>query len=162
MENLTRVQNCSYGKCMVANTKLDIGTIVQKYNGSIVGWDQVPMNEICHAILVDDRNWMIIESDARYINHSCDPNCIINDSLEVVTIRPVNKDEELTIRYNLVHKNENPGSWDPRWSFKCQCGSKICQGDINKYINEDGSEWLPIPSPNLNMNQIKDISIKSD
>ena len=38
MENLTRVQKCSYGKCVVANTKLDRGTIVQKYKGNIVIW----------------------------------------------------------------------------------------------------------------------------
>ncbi len=162
MENLTRVQKCSYGKCVVANTKLDSDTIVQKYKGNIVIWEQVPINEICYAILIDNRNWMIIESDARYINHSCDPNCIINDNLEVITIRPVFKDEELTVRYNLVHNNENPGSWDPRWSFKCLCGSKICQGNINKYINEDGSEWHPLGSENFKINHIEDISIKSD
>ncbi|MFX1381204.1 MAG: SET domain-containing protein-lysine N-methyltransferase [Promethearchaeota archaeon] len=143
MEILTYLQDCSYGKGIVANTSLNAGTAVQKYEGSIVPWEQVPNDEIRYAILVSDDQWMIIKTDARYINHSCDPNCIINESLEVVTIRPVNKDEEITVRYNVVYKNENPGMWDNRWSFKCLCGSKICQGVIDKYINEDGSEWKP-------------------
>ena len=159
METLTRIQNCPYGKCMVANTEIDIGTIVQKYDGHIVKWENVPIDEICYAILIDDRKWLIIESDARYINHSCDPNCVINDSLEVITVRPLNKDEELTISYNIVHKNENPGGWDSRWSFKCECGSKNCQGLINKYINEDGSEWIPISSENLKITQMENICL---
>ncbi len=160
METIIRVQNCFYGKCMVANRSLDIGTIVEKYEGLIVGWEEVPLNEICHVLLVSDKNWMIISTDARYINHSCDPNCIINDSLEVITTRPVKKDEELTVRYNIVHKNENPGAWDPRWSFRCLCGSSACQGHVNKYINEDGSEWKPSLDVNLNHNVINDTPIK--
>ena len=96
-----------------------------------------------HAILIENNKWMVIQTDARYINHSCDPNCIIDNDLRLITVRPVNEGEELTINYHIVYEGEDPGFWDPRWSFKCCCGAKNCQGIIDKYITIDGKPWYP-------------------
>jgi len=84
---------------------------------------------------------MIPVSNARFINHSCSPNCIVNDDLTVVTIRSVRCNEDLTISYNIVDKNEDPGLWNQRWTFKCLCGAKNCQDFIDKYVNPNGTPW---------------------
>jgi len=143
MEKISKVQNCSFGKCLVADVSINTATIVQKIEGEVFKWENISSSEICHAILINDDNWIIINTDARYINHSCDPNCSINENLEVVSLRPIQAGEQLTISYNIVHKGENPGTWDPRWSFKCLCGANNCLGFIDKYINEDGNIWTP-------------------
>ena len=161
MKTISEVKNCLYGKCLVAVSPLEVGTIVQKYQGDIVSWEDVSLDEIRYAILISDKKWMIIKTDARYINHSCSPNCFINDKLEVITVKPVNKGEELTVTYNVVHEYENPGEWDSRWSFKCQCGSKNCQGLIDKYITEDGFKWVPQNDIKLNLPCLDDINIKT-
>ncbi|MBN1802657.1 MAG: SET domain-containing protein-lysine N-methyltransferase [Candidatus Lokiarchaeota archaeon] len=146
MEKNSRVQDCFYGKCLVVKNSCKKGTLVEKYEGLVVPWEQVCVEEICHAIWIKEEHWMIIDTNARYINHSCNPNCIIDDDLNVVTIRPVTAGEELTISYDIVKKGENPGNWDPRWNFKCECGSKNCRGRIDKYVNEDGTPWSPQPT----------------
>lgn len=134
---------CTYGNCLVSTKYLPSGTIVQKFKGKISSLDKIPESEIRYSILISKGNWMIIETNSKYINHSCNPNCIIDENLQVRTIREVNKGEELTICYNIVYENEDPGFWDPRWTFKCQCKSENCQGMIDKYISLDGKPWHP-------------------
>ncbi len=139
----SRVQDCSYGKCLVAIDFCREGTLVEKYEGLVVPWEQVCVEEICHVIWIAEEQWMIIDTNARFINHSCDPNCIIDDDLNVMTLRPVKAGEELTISYDIVKKGESPGNWDPRWNFNCECGSRNCRGRIDKYVSEDGNPWAP-------------------
>ena len=118
-------------------------TIVEKFKGKVSSLDKIPESKIRYAILVSNGNWMLPETKCKYINHSCNPNCIIADRLQVRTIREVKKGEELTISYNIVYENEDPGIWDSRWTFKCECKSKNCQGIIDKYITNDGKPWYP-------------------
>lgn len=129
---------------MVTNYDLSKGTVVEQYQGTIVSFENIPDTEICYALLINDRDWLIINTNARYINHSCSPNCIVDEDLYVRTIRDVKEGEELTICYNIVRDNENPGAWDPRWSFECQCHSENCQKHVNTYRTPDGRPWLPI------------------
>jgi hypothetical protein len=135
------VKICNYGKCLISKKPLKKSEIVQEIRGKIVPWDKIPESEICYVILIEDNKWMTIDTDARYLNHSCDPNCIIDDELNIITVRSVKEGEELTISYNIVNENENPGPWDPKWTFKCECGSINCQGIIDKYVTIDGRAW---------------------
>jgi hypothetical protein len=134
---------CSYGKCLVATKSLPSGTIVQKFEGKISSLEKIPESKTSFAIWISTGNWMLPETDSKYINHSCNPNCIIDENLQIRTIRDVKKGEELTIIYNVVNENENPGVWDPKWTFKCQCKSENCQAIIDKYITVDGKPWHP-------------------
>jgi hypothetical protein len=131
----SKVATCTNGKCLIATRDVPAKTKIQKFEGPIVTWDQVPTSEICHALLIHDQHWLIPTTNARYINHSCDPNCIINDDLFVVTIRSVQAGNEFSFSYNLVTKGAtDPGPWDPRWTFKCDCGAVNCQGLIDRYV----------------------------
>src|SRR5271157_3472030 len=137
------VKDCLYGKCLVSTKDLPIGTIIQKYKGKIVTRDKIPDDQITYALLFDASNWVIVETPARYANHSCDPNCDINDDLEIVTIKPVRAGEELTISYNVISEESYDYTkwdyfWDTRWTFKCQCGNANCQGIIDKYVKLNG------------------------
>jgi hypothetical protein len=136
----SRVVKNDYGKCLVAVRDLGRGEIVERYEGPVVpSYADVPLEEIRHALITEDNQYIIVLSNARYINHSCDPNCIIDDDYLVRTIRPVRKGEEITIRYNdidLKHDGEDL-FWDPRWTFTCRCGSENCLGKIDRYVIYD-------------------------
>jgi len=65
------------------------------------------------------------ENIARLINHSCDPSCearIIKGRIWIVSIREIEKGEELTYdyHYDLEHFLDHP----------CKCGSENCLGYI--------------------------------
>ena len=68
-----------------------------------------------------------IYNKARYINHSCDPNCeveIIKGHIWISSIKDLKKNEELTYDYGYEFDKEDYKD------HKCKCGSKNCIGYI--------------------------------
>ena len=66
---------------------------------------------------------------ARFINHSCDPNCeteIIRGRIWIIALRDIKKDEELAYNYNYDFEDYE--------DHECQCGSNRCVGYI---LDED-------------------------
>jgi len=70
-------------------------------------------------------------NDARFINHSCDPNCdaVIEDArIWIETIRDVEPGEELAYDYAYVlDERHSPAA---KRKFPCNCGADKCRGTI--------------------------------
>ena len=62
-----------------------------------------------------------------YLNHSCDPNCGIRNALQIIAIRDIEKDEEVTFDYAMSESS----------NFKIPCGCEAihCRGFIS------GEDW---------------------
>jgi uncharacterized protein len=70
-------------------------------------------------------------NDARFINHSCDPNCdaIIQDGhIWIETTRDIAAGEELTYDYAYILKERHTPSAKRR--YPCTCGAATCRGTI--------------------------------
>ena len=68
---------------------------------------------------------------ARWINHSCDPNCdaIVEDGrIWIETIRDVLPGEELAYDYGLVLEGRHTPAAKRR--FPCNCGAERCRGTL--------------------------------
>tara|TARA_B100000989_G_C19418684_1_gene417642 strand:- start:276 stop:764 length:489 start_codon:yes stop_codon:yes gene_type:complete len=64
---------------------------------------------------------------ARYINHSCNPNCeveINNGKIWISSIKTIKKDDELSYDYGFEFDKEDYKD------YKCKCKSKKCIGYI--------------------------------
>jgi len=66
-----------------------------------------------------------LKNKARYINHSCEPNCAIDlttRAIWIIALRDIQAGEELTYNYSYDIKDysEHP----------CTCGAKYCCGYI--------------------------------
>ncbi len=62
---------------------------------------------------------------ARYINHSCDPNCAVEHTSEtiwIVALRDIQAGEELSFDYGYDAREYE--------KFPCHCGTEICCGYI--------------------------------
>lgn len=62
---------------------------------------------------------------AKYINHSCNPNCeteIIDNKIWIISIKDIKKGEEITYNYGYDVDNYK--------DHPCRCGSKRCVGYI--------------------------------
>jgi SET domain-containing protein len=80
-----------------------------------------------------DLDGMVDWNPARFINHSCDPNCEAiqeDDRIFIASIRPICAGEELTYNYGY--------DLDEYRDYPCCCGSARCAG----YIVAD--EYIPI------------------
>ena len=70
-------------------------------------------------------------NEARFINHSCDPNCdaVIEDSrIWIETIRDVSPGEELAYDYAYVLEERHTPAAKRR--YPCHCGAPGCRGTI--------------------------------
>ena len=73
-------------------------------------------------------------NNAKYINHSCEPNCevdIIDNEIWISSIKKIKSGEELTYDYGYSFDK------DDYKDHVCKCGSKNCIGFI---ISSD--EWI--------------------
>jgi SET domain-containing protein len=70
-------------------------------------------------------------NDARFINHSCDPNCdayIEDQRIWITTIRDVEPGEELAYDYKYsLDERHTPAR---KRQYPCSCGSRNCRGTI--------------------------------
>jgi SET domain-containing protein len=72
-----------------------------------------------------DIDGKLMKNIARYINHSCDPNCVVKNSgraIWIVAARDIQDGEELS--YNYGYTLEDYGEQ------ACHCGAKQCCGYI--------------------------------
>jgi hypothetical protein len=143
----SRVARNEKGFTLVAARDLSEGTVVARFAGPFVRYEEIPPEEIRHALWFDTDRWMIPATPARFLNHSCAPNCELRDrpgdpdSCDVVTIRSVSAGEELSFSYDLVDAaayfadGGNPlyEVWHPSWSFDCLCGAPNCRRRIEGY-----------------------------
>ena len=68
---------------------------------------------------------------ARYVNHSCEPNCEadeIGGRIFITSIRDIPAGAELTYDYNLEAPSPLPRDWRARYA--CRCGTPRCRGTI--------------------------------
>jgi uncharacterized protein len=65
-----------------------------------------------------------------YINHSCNPNSDIKDSIKILAMKNIMRSEEVTIDYSTFESEKG-------WYLECQCKNKNCRHIIRSY------EFLP-------------------
>jgi len=72
-------------------------------------------------------------NDARFINHSCAPNCeavyVAEDrEIWIVSTRAIAPGEELT--YDYAYEIDGESADDARRQYPCRCGAPGCRGTI--------------------------------
>lgn len=70
-------------------------------------------------------------NDARFINHSCDPNCdtvIEDDRVFIESLRDIEPGEELGYEYGLTW--ETTDDPDELANYACRCGAARCRGTM--------------------------------
>jgi uncharacterized protein len=70
-------------------------------------------------------------NEARFINHSCEPNCqAITESRRVFieALRMIAPGEELTYDYRLERPDGDKAEMEQRYA--CKCGAKTCRGTM--------------------------------
>lgn len=94
-----------------------------KKNGIIY---EVPLNIILtkpkpKCAFIGNNQWVCDENVLNYINHSCDPNAVLDLSTKpkLVAKRDIKNDEEITVDYDKTERNGR--------QIKCSCQSKNCK-----------------------------------
>jgi hypothetical protein len=70
-------------------------------------------------------------NEARFFNHSCDPNCesvVENKRVYIETVRAIEPGAELTYDYQIQREDDDPDDIDE--VFACRCGFAACRGTM--------------------------------
>ncbi len=79
----------------------------------------------CYALQCGEDAYVDLAEPAKYINHSCDPNCGVRD-FTMIALHAIEKDREVTFDYST--------SMDERsWTMACRCGSVMCRGIVDDF-----------------------------
>ncbi len=138
-----------HGNGVFAIATIKKGERVVEYKGKRRSHDEVDEDdsgdvESGHTFLFTLNDEYVIDANykgnkARWINHSCDPNCeaVIEehdgknrkkDKVFIDAIRDIKAGEELTYNYGIVLDEPHTARLKKVWA--CRCGSKKCTGTM--------------------------------
>lgn len=150
-----------HGKGVFATKNIAKDTTIFEYLGDRITPEQadekanlMDYDDPSHTFFFSISNGMVIDggvngNDARFINHSCEPNCEAQedengDHVYIVALRDIETNEELTFDYGLIIDDELTPELEQQ--YKCLCGSPKCRGTmIAKQIPEISPEDLKLP-----------------
>lgn len=130
---LVSVQCSKHGKGMFATTHLMKGTAILKIEGRPLTFnDTITLGyEESYCLQIDMDKYIIPDHPFYLSNHSCEPNCGVNNNFELFTLRDVKAGEELCWDYST-------SMLEKHWTMECKCGSNLCRQVIHDF------DFLPL------------------
>ncbi len=130
------------GKGVFAKSLIPQGTRIVEYTGERIThpeadarYDEDAMERPYTYLFTLDKKTVvdatIAGNQARYINHSCEPNCqaVVEDGhIYVEALREIAVGEELTYDYHLEYEGRYRAEWRERYA--CHCGAPTCRGTL--------------------------------
>ncbi len=131
-----------HGYGVFALRRIRKGTTVMEYLGERVSHEEAdaryedkdPDDNHTFLFTVDSKTVIdggVDGNDARFINHSCDPNCesaTHAKRIYIEAVRTIQPGEELAYDYQIDRDPEDPPNVDE--IFACRCGTEKCRGSM--------------------------------
>ena len=132
-----------HGRGVFATDTIARGERIIEYKGQRCSWDEAmerpdsDPDDPAHTFLFELEDGRVIDARvrgnaARWINHSCAPNCITfeddNGRVFIEARRAIKPGEELSYDYRLIVDGRM--SKKERESYACRCGKRSCRGTL--------------------------------
>ena len=138
-----------HGNGVFAVEDLAEGETLIEYKGEVISWkealrrhphDPAQPNHTFYFHIDDGRviDGNVNGNAARWINHSCEPNCEadeVNGRVYIKALRNIDAGEELNYDYGLII--DEPYTPKLLAEFPCWCGSENCRGTLLTPKDED-------------------------
>jgi len=131
-----------HGKGVFALVPIAKGEIIIEYLGEVISWKKAlkrhphDPKDPHHTFYFHIDKKHVIDAlhggnDARWINHSCEPNCEADEAggrIFIRTLRKLKAGEELNYNYGLVI--DEPYTPSLLADYPCRCGAPTCRGTL--------------------------------
>jgi SET domain-containing protein len=126
-----------HGRGVYAAEPIREGTRIIEYTGERVAWEAAPDDpDDPHTFNFGLENGEVINpevggNEARWINHSCDPNCEAveeDNRIFIYALRDIQPGEELLYDYHM--ELDEPITESAKKKFGCHCGAAKCRGTM--------------------------------
>src|SRR5690349_16107786 len=94
---LVEINDSKFGKGLFARKDLPANTVICKIDGPPMNFsDTIVLKEKeSHTLQVDLDKYIYCNLPFLFTNHSCNPNCGVNNNFEMITLVKINKGQEL-------------------------------------------------------------------
>ncbi len=139
MNNKFYIGETSVGKGLFAARDMNKGEKILEFKGSVVnGYEAVDLDLekygklYGNALQIEEDSYIYLEEPGRIINHSCNPNAGIRNNTELISIKKINKNEEIRYDYSCAMDEDD-------WTMNCSCYEKNCRDIIKdfKFLPEE-------------------------
>lgn len=132
-----------HGRGVFAKKPIPRRTLIIEYTGKRISDEEaaelydIDHMEHAHTMLFGLGDGRVIDAmqrggPAKYINHSCNPNCrsVIDDDdrIWIESLRAIAPGEELTYDYRIERQGRRSPGWKRRYA--CRCGARSCRGTM--------------------------------
>lgn len=131
-----------HGRGVFATRRIEKGERIVEYLGERVSHDEADRRyeskeeNDSHTFLFIVDSKTVIDAgvdgnDARFFNHSCDPNCesvVEKRRVFIEALRAIEPGEEMTYDYQIYRDHDDPENIDE--VFACRCGFANCRGTM--------------------------------
>ncbi|MFZ9298273.1 MAG: SET domain-containing protein [Hylemonella sp.] len=131
-----------HGKGVFAVQDIPKGEVIIEYVGEVISWKEAlrrhPHNpaDPNHTFYFHVDEDHVIDANvggnsARWINHSCAPNCEpdeVDGRVFIKSLRKIRAGEELNYDYGLII--DEPYTKKLKADYPCWCGNKSCRGTL--------------------------------
>lgn len=127
-----------HGKGVFATTYIPAGTRLIEYKGERISDEDSEhlYTETTHTFLFMLENNEVIDgsrngNNARWINHSCEPNCEASEEdgrVFIDALSNIEAGDEITIDYNLYLEARYTAAL--KRQYACGCGTEQCRGTL--------------------------------
>jgi uncharacterized protein len=131
-----------HGRGVFATRRIEKGERIIEYLGERISHDEADRRYETKAendshtflFIVDSRTVIdagVDGNDARFFNHSCDPNCesvVEKRRVFIEAVRSIEPGEEMTYDYQIYREEGDPANIDE--VFACRCGFAQCRGTM--------------------------------
>jgi uncharacterized protein len=126
--DLIRVGDTDKGKGVFANNAIQAGTVITAVRGRHITFEQTTElgEQESFCVQIGLKDYVLPNPPFYLVNHSCEPNCGLTAVLELVTLRAIAKDEEITWDYST-------SMLERHWTMKCECGSGQCRSSVTDF-----------------------------
>ena len=132
----------THGRGVFALEDIAADETIIEYVGEIISWKEAlrrhphDPNDPNHTFYFSLDDGRVIDAlyggnSARWINHSCDPNCEADEvegRVFIKALRKIKAGEELNYDYGLVI--DEPYTKKLKAEYPCWCGAKHCRGTL--------------------------------
>ena len=132
-----------HGNGVFAQRDIAPGERIVEYGGREISWDEAQLRAEAqggphnHTFFFSLANGNVIDggdhgNEARYINHSCEPNCEAIEEEDgrifIYALYDIRQDEELSYSYPLIYEGRHTPAI--KRAFACRCGAARCSGTM--------------------------------
>lgn len=141
-----------HGHGVFARRRIGAGQRIIEYRGERIDWKTALQRAeekdapLGHTFLFSLADGRVIDGGkrgnaARFINHSCDPNCEAMEHEDgrvyIHALRDIERGEELSYNYALIYDGRHTAA--VRRAFQCRCGASCCSGVM--LAPKGGRKW---------------------